>query len=233
MRLGCTDKFVILSRAFYLFSMTDLILFGMQGSGKGTQGQILATTYGYTIFDTGSQLRRIVTSGSALGQKIQEITNAGKLVPTEVVMEIVADFLSNTPRETPVIFDGIPRSEDQRVLFEKEMEKAGRRPTALYIKLTEDEALARLLGRKTCSGCGKIYGLKDNLAEGAACPTCGGTLKVRADDTDEAIKTRLRVYAEQTVPVIEVYRAEERLIELDGALPVTDVTAVIAMAVQK
>jgi len=213
--------------------MQDFILFGMQGSGKGTQSQIIAEKYGYEIFETGGQLRRLAAEDSELGRKIHEITTAGRLVPTEVVMEIVADFLAKTDSSQPVIFDGIPRSEDQRVQLEAEFEKAGRCPVAVYIHLTEEEALSRLLGRKTCGNCKKIWGAKDNLEEGSACPACGGELTVRADDTEEAIRTRLSVYAEQTLPVIEKYRTENRLIEVEGVLPVDEVTAKISTELEK
>jgi len=213
--------------------MKDLILFGMQGSGKGTQGQILAEKLGAQIFETGGQLRRLAAEDSELGRKIKSIIDGGTLVPTEVVMEMVADFLGKTPTKQSVIFDGIPRSEDQREQLEAEFEKAGRKPIAIYIKLTEEEALKRLLGRQTCSGCKKIFGAKDGLEMGAACPACGSELKTRDDDTEEAIRTRLSVYAEQTMPVIQKYRIEHRLIEADGAQPVEAVTAAIQAALEK
>lgn len=213
--------------------MTDLILFGMQGSGKGTQGQLLSEKYGYKIFDTGSELRRIVASGNALGTKIKTIIDAGHLVPTEVVIEIVADFLTNIPRETPIIFDGIPRSEEQRVLFETEMGKHGRTPVGLHIHLTEDEAVSRLTGRTTCNQCKKIYGKKDNLQSGDTCPACGGTLATRADDTEAAIRTRLGVFSRETLPVIEWYRGANRLIEVEGKLPVAEVTTLVEKKLQQ
>jgi len=207
--------------------MQDFILFGMQGSGKGTQGQILAAKLNLQVFETGGQLRKLAAEDSELGKKVKGIIESGNLVSDAVVMEIVENFLKKTPATEGVIFDGIPRSESQYLMLEGEFEKFNRKPTALYIKLTEEEALKRLLGRKTCSKCGKIFGSKDNIAAATVCPVCGGELKIRADDTEEAIRTRLNVYAAQTLPVIEKYRAAGRLIEVDGSQPVDEVTAAI------
>lgn len=204
--------------------MNGIILFGMQGSGKGTQARILAEKFQLQIFETGGQLRKLAAEDSDLGRKVKEITTAGKLVPNEVVMEIVESFLESLPDDQHAIFDGIPRSESQRVSLEEEFAKVNRKPTAVYIKISREEALRRLLGRKTCAGCGKIFGTQDDVADKTECPACGGELKVRADDTEEAISTRLDVYEKETVPAIEKYREERRLIEIDGTTGVEKVT---------
>lgn len=213
--------------------MQDLLLFGLQGSGKGTQSQRLAEKYGYQIFETGGQLRRLATENSPLGQKVKAIIESGQLVPTETVMEIVADFLTHLPAGQAVIFDGIPRSEEQRMQLNAELAKVGRQPLAVHIHLTETEALRRLLGRRTCSSCRRIFGTADNLPAGAACPACGGELKVRADDTEEAIQTRLAVFARETLPVIEKYGTEGRLVEVEGDQPVDAVTAALNAALAR
>jgi adenylate kinase len=207
--------------------MQDIILFGMQGSGKGTQARILSDKHGYKIFETGGQLRQLASEDSELGRKVKEITTAGKLVDNEIVMEIVANFLQNLSEGEQAIFDGIPRSESQRVSLEEEFIKVGRKPLAVYISLTREEALKRLLGRKTCAGCGKIFGSKDNSESLEKCPSCDGELKTRADDTQEAIETRLDVYDTETVPAIEKYRGEGRLVEIEGTQPVETVAEAI------
>ncbi|MBU1090145.1 nucleoside monophosphate kinase [Patescibacteria group bacterium] len=207
--------------------MQDIILFGMQGSGKGTQARILAEKLGYKIFETGGQLRRLASEDSDLGREVKEITTAGKLVSNEIVMKIVANFLENFGKNEHAIFDGIPRSESQRVSLEEEFAKVERKPLAVYISLTREEALNRLLGRKTCAKCGKIFGAKDDSQNLQSCPACGGELKIRADDTREAIETRLNVYENETVPAIEKYREEGRLIEIEGIKGVEEVNAEI------
>jgi adenylate kinase len=208
--------------------MQDIILFGMQGSGKGTQARILADKFNYKIFETGGQLRKLASEDSPLGNKVKEITTAGKLVDNSIVMEIVANFLTDLGADEKAIFDGIPRSESQRDSLESEFAKVERKPLAVYISLSREEALIRLLGRKTCSSCGKIFGSKDGSAELEKCLDCEGELKVRADDTAEAIETRLDVYEKETVPAIEKYREEGRLVEIEGTQSVEEVTAVIA-----
>ncbi|MFH0776131.1 MAG: nucleoside monophosphate kinase [Patescibacteria group bacterium] len=212
--------------------MQDIILFGMQGSGKGTQARILAEKFGYTIFETGGQLRKLAAEDSPLGQKVKAITTAGKLVDNAIVMEIVANFLANFGKSEKAIFDGIPRSEAQRVSLEAEFAKVQRKPVAVYIKIPREEALRRLLGRKTCAGCGQIFGAKDNSDALEKCPLCGGELKIRADDTAEAIETRLDVYEKETLPAIGRYREEGRLIEVDGMQGVGAVSAAIAAALE-
>ncbi|MBT4936764.1 nucleoside monophosphate kinase, partial [Candidatus Peregrinibacteria bacterium] len=108
--------------------MHDLILFGMQGSGKGTQGKILAEKYGYRIFETGAELRAMVKSGTELGAKVKNIMESGKLVDTTIIMEIIEAFLENLSHDESVIFDGIPRSKEQMNQFETLMQKMDRSP---------------------------------------------------------------------------------------------------------
>ena len=106
--------------------MIDLILVGIQGSGKGTQGKLLAEKFGYKIFETGGALRAIAKEDSALGHKVKEITERGDLVPNEIVMEIVEHFFAGISSEVPVIFDGIPRSEEQRQSLENLLQEPHR-----------------------------------------------------------------------------------------------------------
>ncbi len=184
--------------------MKDIILIGRQGSGKGTQGKILAKKYGYKIFETGGALRAMAEEESDLGQKVKEITSCGDLVPNEIVMEIVADFLSNLDASTPVIFDGIPRSIEQQETLSEELEKAGREFLALEIELSTDVAVARLLER------GKIEG--------------------RADDNIVAIQKRIENFEQFTVPVIEGYKSDGKLIAVNGDQDLDQVTKEVCKA---
>jgi len=192
---------------------SNLIFFGMQGSGKGTQGKLFAQKYDYQVFETGKELRKIAQEDSPLGKKVKEITEEGKLVPNEVVMEIVENFVAHIPSEEKVIFDGLPRKEEQRVSFEELLARFDRKGTGVLIKITEEEAIKRLTSRKVCEKCKAIFGAG---YEDAVCDQCGGKLISRADDNLESIKVRLNEYQKQTVPVIEKYREEERLIEING-----------------
>lgn len=200
--------------------MKDLILFGVQGSGKGTQGRILAEKHGYKVFETGKELRALVSGGSELGNKIKSIIEAGNLVPDEVVIEIVAHFLENTPDDQAVIFDGLPRKVSQKDLFEDVLEKYDRQPMAVLIQISDDEALRRLGDRWMSKSTGKIYAGKE-----AALAECKeDDVYQRADDVPEAIKTRLENYHKETQPVIDWYKNNHRLAEVNGEQDMDSVT---------
>lgn len=166
----------------------DIILIGKQGSGKGTQSKILADAYKYVIFETGGALRSIAQSGSELGKKVLEITQRGDLVSNDVVMAIVEDFIEKIEPGTPVIFDGIPRSEEQRVSLETLLKKHHREFVVVELTLHNEVAIERMLGRG------------------------------RQDDTPEAIKKRLENFDAYTAPLIEVWRKQDKVLTIDGDL---------------
>lgn len=200
--------------------MKDLILFGIQGCGKGTQGRILAEKQGYKVFETGKELRALVAGGSELGQKIKAIIDAGNLVSDEVVIEIVENFLNNTPADQAVIFDGIPRKVTQKDLFEEVVQAHGRNPLAVLIHLDDEVSVQRLSNRWMSRSTGKIYPNKEaGLAE---CEE--GDLYQRDDDVPEAIRTRLANYHAETQPVIDWYAEQGRMVEVEGDQEVSEVT---------
>jgi len=201
--------------------MNDLILFGMQGSGKGTQAKILAKKFGYKIFETGAELRIVAESDTPLGKKVKDIMNQGKLVDTSIIMEIVEEFCRNLDNDKHAIFDGIPRNMEQYKLFEAVMAKMGKKPTALNIKLTNEEAMGRLLKRFTCVGVDTTH---NPLITEEECIAMGGTIKRRSDDNEDVIKTRIEAFLTETQPVIEEYRKENRLKEVKGLQSVEEVT---------
>ncbi len=179
--------------------MTDLILIGIQGSGKGTQGKILAEKFGYKIFETGGELRKIAKENSPLGQKVKEITERGDLVPNEIVMEIVEHFFAQISPQTPVIFDGIPRSEVQRVSLEKLLADHGREFRALEVKISDQEAVSRLLKRAELEG--------------------------RADDNLETIQKRIQNFYNFTQPLLDEWRKSGKLVSVNGEREIEQVTA--------
>lgn len=202
--------------------MNDIILFGMQGSGKGTQGALLAEKYNSIVFDTGSALRKIASEDSPLGNKVKTIIESGDLVPTEIVMEVIEDFVNKIPQEKFVIFDGIPRNEEQRDQFNALMSKLNKQPTVIYINIPREEAEKRLLSRKICKQCKKIF--PGNISS-PDCTNCeGGALETRSDDNPEAIKKRLDVFFEKTVPVIESYQEDYTFLNIDGTPPISEVS---------
>lgn len=182
--------------------MKDLILVGIQGSGKGTQAKILAEKHGYQIFETGGALRTIASEDSDLGRQVKEITTRGDLVPNEIVMDIVRDFVNNKADKTkPVIFDGIPRSEEQRQSLEALLADLGRDFQVLHITLSEDEAFARLMKRAEIEG--------------------------RADDNPESIRKRIQNFYDFTQPLLAPWAEAGRVIEIDGDQSIDAVTTEI------
>lgn len=207
----------------------DLILFGRQGSGKGTQGKVLAERYGLTPFVTGDELRRLANEPSELGKKVKSIIEAGHLVPNDVVMEIIENFMNNLPGGSRVLFDGIPRKMEQAESFDALMKKLGRDFTGVVIELDEESAVKRLTTRRVCETCKAVYPAD---FKGETCETitqtgrpCGGKLTVRSDDANmESIQNRLTAYRKETVPVIEHYRALNKIISINGQPAIEEVT---------
>jgi len=200
----------------------DIILFGMQGSGKGTQGKILAERYGLKVFDMGSALRAMITSGSELGNRIKDIVESGNLVSDDIVMEVVAQFLENGGRESNILFDGIPRTMNQAEKLLSILSARSRDAFALEIKISEKEAIERLTKRRMCINCKEIYPAFYN---GDVCSDCGSELVTRSDDSNiDSVKTRLESFRNETMPVIKHFYEKDRLIEVDGEQQIPDVT---------
>ncbi len=199
----------------------DLVLFGIQGSGKGTQSKIIAEKCDLVIFEAGGELRKIAAEESELGKKVKGIIESGKLVPTEVVMEIVANFLHHLPAGKSALFDGIPRSDDQQKQFDELMKKEGRTFMGLSIDLTEEEAMKRLTTRRICTKCKEVY---PAFYEKPNCEKCGGELITRSDDTPDAIKIRLSTFTEKTLPVIRDYEARGMMLKVNGRETIENVT---------
>ncbi len=192
----------------------DILLFGMQGSGKGTQARILAENYNFAHFETGAELRKLARENSILGQKIKSIIEAGHLVPNEVVMEIVENFIEKTPADQPIVFDGIPRKLEQAESLEKSLLKHNRQWIGVFVEISEEEALKRLSARRICSSCKNVYPASYT---GKNCQNCNLPLETRSDDTKEAIQTRIQAYKNETLPVIEKYLQSNKIISLNGA----------------
>lgn len=198
----------------------DIVLLGIQGSGKGTQSKFLQDQYGLVYFETGSNLRKLSQESSELGLKVKSIIEAGHLVPSEVVMDIISDFMGKLPQGSQVLFDGIPRKLDQADQFEEVMKKNNREFRCVYIDLTEEEAVRRLTTRRICEKCKTVY---PSTFTGESC-ACGGKLITRSDDNPESIKNRLHAFFTETSPVIERYRTRGVLVDINGQQSIEEVT---------
>lgn len=203
----------------------NLLIFGPQGSGKGTQADLLAEKYNLSHIETGQIFREIGREDSELGRKIKELNDHKEMIPDEITVEVLRKYLEKVPVGTGVILDSAPRTLGQIAPIEKMLKELNRGvDKAIYIKLPYDESVARITKRYACTVCyrhfvlGKhIFGTED------PCPTCGGPVMQRGDDTPDGVAKRLKTFYDVTVPVIENYREKGLLIEVDGNQPVEKV----------
>lgn len=216
----------------------DFILFGIQGSGKGTQGKFLAEKYGMKIFEMGAELRNLAQEQSDLGKKVNDpplsgavksIIEAGHLVPTEIIMEIIENFLSKSSSKQGIIFDGIPRSLEQAEAFDNLMQKLGREFVGIYFELSKEEAIKRLATRRICESCKEVYPAvyKEN-----SCSKCGGKLITRADDNIASIENRINAYDKETLPIIKNYKEKGLIIEVDAKPSIEKITELMLEKVE-
>jgi len=205
-----------------------VVFLGPPGSGKGTQADILHEQHGFFHFDTGSRLRAEIASGSELGARIEQYTNAGKLVPIDIIREMIKRFFSASDAGR-IMFDGFPRNLEQaRVLDESLLEHNVKLDCAIYLEIDEDSLLNRIVNRRFCPQCGDIYNLQSNPPRQAGvCDKDGAALIQRQDDTAEVFGTRLTVYLHETMPVLEHYRKQGLLNTIDGDFDIGEVSKAI------
>jgi adenylate kinase len=176
----------------------DILLLGPQGAGKGTQGKLISREYGLPHIATGEILRAAIAAGSELGRKAEPLLNAGRLVPDDVMIGLIRDRLAHEDTERGFVLDGFPRTAVQAEALDGMLSEIDR-PLSVVVEfqLPEEQCVERLLRRAQEEG--------------------------RADDTPEAIRTRLRLYHEQTAPLVEYYRARGLLVPVHADRPVEEV----------
>ncbi len=203
----------------------NLIMLGPPGAGKGTQAKMLVEKLGIPQISTGDMLRAAVAEGTELGKKAKEYMDKGQLVPDEVVIGIVKERLSKPDCEKGFILDGFPRTVPQAEALDKILEEMGKRiDYVINIVVPDEEILKRLTGRRTCKKCGAMYHVIYNPPkQEGVCDKCGGELYQRDDDKEETIKNRLKVYAEQTAPLVDYYRKKGVLVDIDGTKSINEI----------
>lgn len=192
----------------------NLIFLGAPGAGKGTLATLLSKDYGIPQISTGDLFRAAVKEGSELGEQVQGIMQKGELVPDSLTVELVRERLSKPDAAGGYILDGFPRTVAQADAL-AEFQKIN---AVINFSISDDLVIRRLSGRRVCRSCGAIYHIENMppKVEGT-CDACGGELYIRDDDKIESIKNRLRVYKEQTEPLIAYYRDKELLQEIDSS----------------
>ena len=196
----------------------NLTLFGPPGSGKGTQAEFLRQNFSIPQVSTGDMFRAEVRARSELGRKVNEFLDRGDYVPDEITIEMLRRRLSQPDCEHGVLLDGFPRTVPQAEALELLFESLGQRlDHVLYIRVPLDLLVARLSGRLTCTRCGHTYHpLFNPPREAGVCDRDGGKLERRSDDDAEKARHRIVVYMEETLPVLEFYRARGCVSNIDG-----------------
>ena len=204
-----------------------IVLLGAPGSGKGTQGKLLASKYKIPQISTGDLLRAAVIAGTALGRQAKAAMDAGQLVSDDIVLGIIDERLSEADADNGFILDGFPRNIPQAESLDRMLEKRGTPlQAALLINVDVEVLIERLTGRRTCESCGQMYNIYTSPSRlDDRCDKCGGNLRHRADDNEETISNRLRVYDQQTSPLVSYYREQDKLRTVDGEGEISQIFA--------
>ena len=205
----------------------NLIIMGAPGAGKGTQAEFIAARENIPAISTGQILRDAIAAGTELGVTANRYIENGNLVPDEIVISIVRDYLKSEACANGFILDGFPRSIAQA----EELERMGVKIDAvLSIDVSDDRIVARMSGRRVCK-CGASYHIeyKPSKVEGI-CDKCSSELTVRADDKAETVITRLHNYHVQTEPLLDFYKERGKLIRVEGQEMVEDTTKLVRKA---
>ena len=203
-----------------------LLLLGAPGAGKGTQAAMISRKVGLAHIASGDLFRQAVEKGTKLGQSVKAYMDKGMLVPDEVTIQVISERLNEPDCQTGCVFDGFPRTVEQVKALGKTLASQGEAiDKAIYVEVSDDELLKRLGGRWICRQCQTPYHEVTSPPRiPNKCDKCGGELYQRSDDTEETVKERLKVYFTQTTPVLDYYRAEGKLVTVDGKRGIEEVS---------
>lgn len=202
-----------------------LVLIGAPAAGKGTQARRIIEKFNLAYISTGDMLREQISKGTELGNQVKSIMASGGLVSDDLIIAIVEERIKEDDCKNGFILDGFPRTVVQA---QKLDELIGSIDKAVYINADDDVLLERLTARETCPKCGATYN-KISLPPKTpgVCDVCGEKLTQRKDDTLEAGKARLKTYHEQSEPLVDYYGKQNLVFEVNGLLPIDEVTKVI------
>lgn len=190
-----------------------LVVFGPPSAGKGTQAQKLSQTYGIPQVSTGDLLRKAVADQTPLGKKVKSYLDQGKLGPDPLIVELIKDRVSKPDCRNGYLLDGFPRTMNQA----KELEKMADIDLVLNIAVDQEILVERAVGRRSCPKDGSVYHVSFNPPKkDLVCDKCGTALVQRDDDKEDTVRNRLKVYQEQTAPLIEYYRKKGKIVDIEG-----------------
>lgn len=202
------------------------VLLGAPGSGKGTQGVFLSRQYGIPQISTGDLLRAAVSAGTELGKQAKSAMDSGALVSDEIVVGLIRERLSEDDAQQGYILDGFPRNIAQAEALDVMLDDLGQPlDGVVLLDVPFNELMQRLTGRRTCKECGAIFNVHlSPPKQDGICDECGGELFQRQDDNEATIENRLKVYEDQTAPLVGFYEKQGKLHTVDGTGDIENIT---------
>lgn len=206
-----------------------IVLLGCPGVGKGTQAKLVALRRGVRQIATGDILRQEVEQGTELGRLAKEYMDRGDLVPDEVIINMMQAHLQAADESGGYLLDGFPRTVEQAQALDEYLASTSKSlDHVIALSAPEDVIVERLSGRMTCNNCGATYhGINRPPRTFGVCDVCGGRLQIRSDDDPDAVRKRLHVYEERSAPLLEYYRSQGLLSDVDASGDVEEVYALI------
>ena len=208
----------------------NIILLGPPGAGKGTQAARLVDERGMVQLSTGDMLRAAVKAGTPVGLQAKAVMEAGELVSDAIVSALIGERLDSAEGQGGAIFDGYPRTQAQAEALDRLLDDRGQKLDHVIELAVDEEALVdRITGRFTCASCGEGYHDRYKLPKASGtCDVCGAhEFKRRADDNEEAVRTRMAEYRGKTAPILPIYEARGLVSRVDGMAPIAAVGAAI------
>lgn len=206
-----------------------IIMLGAPGAGKGTQAKMIADKYMVPHISTGDIFRLNIKNGTELGMEAKKYMDQGQLVPDELTVKILLDRVAKDDCKNGYVLDGFPRTIPQAEVLDEALSKLGDKiDYAIDVDVPDENIINRMSGRRACVNCGATYHMVHvpPKKEGI-CDTCGSELILRDDDKPETVKNRLKVYHDQTQPLIDFYTEKGILKSVDGTQDMNDVFASI------
>jgi adenylate kinase len=213
---------------------TYIVLLGPPGAGKGTQSGVLSRTINLRHISSGDLFRENIKNQTELGKLAKSFIDKGELVPDDVTIAMIRERISNPDCEAGAILDGFPRTPAQADALEKTLAEFDGQVSAVYLTAEESVLIERTTGRWLCQAQGHVYHEKFNPPKQAGvCDIDGSALYQREDDKKETVANRIRVYLEQTIPLVEYYRQRGKLVEVNGVPDMEKVTRDLLTALKK
>ena len=196
--------------------MKRLILFGPPGSGKSTQANLICEAFAYVKISTGDLVRAEIEADTELGKTIKTYSQIGQLVPDDIIITMFKKRLDRGDIRNGYILDGYPRTVSQAGQL---LKLPVSEENVIHFKIDPEEIVKRMTARLICSDCGAVYNRLFDLPKAAGiCDNCQGKLETRVDDREETVRKRIKVYLDETMPVIEFYRQKKLSLEVDVLL---------------